>query len=290
MSELNIFSKSDNNSIKVIGDNIFKLEYPLDQSSVYDLTQYINNINDMYLKNSDVYFSIIPDKNYFAVNEEDFLSIDYDKLEKIMVDNLNNIKYINIKDSLELNDYYRTDAHWKQENLGGVVKKLSEEMNFITDMNSIDYISNSYYPFYGVYYGQSALNLEPDTIVYKENSIIKNAIVKNYEYTGDKNKAPGVYDEEKLGEMDSYDIFLSGSTPLTTVENPNSETDKELIIFRDSFSSSLTPLLIEEYKTITLIDLRYVSHKIIGDFVDFDNHDVLFMYSTLVINNSNILK
>ena len=101
--------------------------------------------------------------------------------------------------------------------------------------------------------------------------------------------ASGVYDEKKLGEMDSYDVFLSGSTPLVTIENDNCETKKELIIFRDSFSSSLAPLLVEEYNKITLIDTRYVSYEIIGDFVDFENCDVLFMYSTLVINNSNIV-
>lgn len=288
--EFNIFNKSDNNEIKVIDGNIFKMEYPLDDKSVHNFSDYLNKVYDMYLKNSNVYFSIIPDKNYFIPQNNGFLSLDYDELERTLVENISNMTYVNIKDSLTIKDYYNTDPHWKQENLDGVIKKLSEKMNFVTDFGAIDYTMKSFYPFYGAYYGQSALNLNPDTIRFKISDSIKNAIVINYEYSGDPDSEPGVYDEEKLGEMDSYDVFLSGSTPLITIENLDSVTDKELIIFRDSFSSSLTPLLVEEYSKITLVDLRYVSYKFIGNFVDFDNHDVLFMYSTLVVNNSNILK
>lgn len=286
----NVFNKSDNNDIYVLGDNVFKIEYPLNINSINNMSNYLNKIYDMYLKDCNVFFSIIPDKNYFSAKENGYLSIDYDKLEEIMLENIKNMNYIDIFDSLNLSDYYRTDPHWKQEKLDEVIKKISSEMNYVTDINNIHYDIKNYYPFYGAYYGQSALNIKPDELKYKISEDIKNAIVRNYEYSGNKDDAPGIYDEKKLGEMDSYDVFLSGSTPLTTIENPNSKTDKELIIFRDSFGSSLAPLLIEEYSKITLIDLRYVSHTIIGDFVDFDNQDVLFIYSTLVINNSNILK
>ena len=59
----------------------------------------------------------------------------------------------------------------------------------------------------------------------------------------------------------SYDIFLSGATPILFIENQNNKDNKNLIIFRDSFASSLVPLLIEDYSKITLIDLRYVNSR-----------------------------
>lgn len=288
--EFNVFNKSDNNDIYVIDDNVLKVEYPLNINNITNMSDYLNKVYDMYLENCNVFFSIIPDKNYFVAKENGYLSIDYDKLEKIMTENVNIMTYIDIMDCLDLSDYYRTDTHWKQEKLDEVIKRISEKMNFKNDVNNIDYTTKSYYPFYGVYYGQSALNINPDKLLYMETPTIKNAIVRNIEFSGDKSDEPGVYDKEKLGKMDSYDVFLSGSTPLITIENPSNKTSKELIIFRDSFGSSITPLLIEEYSKITLIDLRYVSHKIIGDYVDFNDQDVLFLYSTLVINNSNILK
>lgn len=288
--ENTILHKTDNNDIVVIGNDAFKLEYPLNEASVTNLAAYIHTITEKYLQECQVYFAMIPDKNYYVEETPDFLSMDYQKLEALLANTLQDLTIIDIKDALTLDDYYHTDPHWKQENLDGVLERLAEAMNLETDFSTIAYTQKKYAPFYGAYYGQSALNLAPDTIVYRISEAMKNARVSNFEYTGDPDQAPSVYDEDRLGSIDSYDVFLSGSTPLLTIENPNSTTDKELVIFRDSFASSLTPLLIEEYQKITLIDLRYVSQDLIGDFVDFDGSDVLFLYSTLVINHSEILK
>ena len=67
-------------------------------------------------------------------------------------------------------------------------------------------------------------------------------------------------------------------------------TNKELVVFRDSYGSSLAPLFIEGYKRITLIDIRYMHPNMIENFVKFNNQDVLFIYSTSVLNNSETLK
>jgi hypothetical protein len=75
-----------------------------------------------------------------------------------------------------------------------------------------------------------------------------------------------------------------------TVENPNGNTGKELIIFRDSFASSLAPLLMEGYDKITLIDLRYLASINVGRFVEFTDQDVLFLYSSNLVNNGKQVK
>ena len=61
-------------------------------------------------------------------------------------------------------------------------------------------------------------------------------------------------------------------------------------MFRDSFGSSITPLLIEGYSSITLVDIRYLASNRLGKYVDFTDCDVLFLYSTGVLNNSSTLK
>ena len=85
-------------------------------------------------------------------------------------------------------------------------------------------------------------------------------------------------------------MFLSGSLSLLTIENPNTRTDKKLIMFRDSFGSSIAPLLISGYSQITLVDIRYIHPDYLGQFVDFESCDVLFLYSTLVLNHSDTIK
>ena len=73
-------------------------------------------------------------------------------------------------------------------------------------------------------------------------------------------------------------------------ENPDAETDRELVIFRDSYGSSLAPLLVKGYSKITLVDIRYLASPFVGQYVRFDSQDVLFLYSTSVLNNSITLK
>ena len=85
-------------------------------------------------------------------------------------------------------------------------------------------------------------------------------------------------------------MFLAGPTPVTYLENPNATTNKHLIIFRDSFASSLAPLLLEGYAKITLVDLRYMDSSLIPQYVDFAGADVLFLFSARVVNNSMLLR
>ena len=70
----------------------------------------------------------------------------------------------------------------------------------------------------------------------------------------------------------------------------NATSDKELIVFRDSFASSMVPLLLENYKTVTLVDIRYMSTQVLGNFIDFHGQDVLFLYSTTVLNTKGIFR
>lgn len=278
--QFNILKKKDNNDIFIKDGAIYKLEYPINIKKVNYFVDKINTLYDSYLKDMNVYYSIIPDKNYYL--DGDYLKMDYDKLFSIVNNGIKNMKYIDITACLKFDDYYLTDTHFKQDKIDKVVNKLSKEIGF---NYTNEYKVNSYEPFYGVYYGQAALKLKPDTINYLTNEYIDGAIVKDLD-----SDLSSVYELESLGAMDSYDVFLSGATPFITIDNPKSKTDKELVIFRDSFGSTLAPLLIEGYSKITLVDLRYMSASSLNDFITFDNQDILIIYSTLVINNSETLK
>ena len=281
---INILKQKDNDNLYIKDDSIYKMEYPLNETSVEKTAQKINEIYNKHLQGMNVYYSIIPDKSYYLQND-DHLKIDYDKMQEIMKSNLANIKYINMFEELTLNDYYRTDTHWKQENIKNVVSKIEKEMNLL-DTSKTNYVEKELGEFQGVYYGQIGIPVKPDTIKYLTNDTIENCTTYNYE----TKKESKVYDLEKYKtSMNKYDIFLSGPTPLITVENPNSKTDKELLLFRDSFGSSIAPLLIENYKKISLIDIRYLSSDLLDQYIEFTNQDVLFLYSNLVINQ-NILK
>ena len=141
-------------------------------------------------------------------------------------------------------------------------------------------------PFYGVYYGQAALPMEPETLYTMESSLLENCRVYNYE----TDRYGTVYDRQKLEGKDLYEVFLSGAISLLRIENPQADTERELIVFRDSFGSSMVPLLVQGYRSVTLVDVRYISSAMLPKFLDFHGQDVLFLYSTLVLNNSFMLK
>ena len=141
-------------------------------------------------------------------------------------------------------------------------------------------------PFYGVYYGQAALPMEPETLYLLENEDLATCSVYDHE-TG---KTGSVYDLSKLESRDLYDVYLSGARALLTVNNPNADADRELIVFRDSFGSSMVPLLLQGYASVTLVDTRYISSDLLDQFVEFSGQDVLFLYSTLILNSSSAIK
>lgn len=276
-----ILKKQDNNNLYLKDNHIYKIEYPTNTNKIIGFANKMNDLYNKYLTNMNVYYSIIPDKNYYS--QDDYLKLDYQKLFSLVKTNINsNIKYIDITNDLTLEDYYYTDIHWKQQNLTKVVKTLSNNMHFPISNN---YQENKYYPFYGTYYGQLGLNVNPDKLIYLTNDTILNATVKDQ-----SSNTTQVYELDSLGKMDSYDVYLSGATPIIEITNNNPSTNKELIIFRDSFASSLAPLLLQGYNKITLIDTRYISANLIEEYLTFTDQDILMLYNTTIINNSDMLK
>ena len=277
---MNIFAQKDNNKLFEKDGAIYKMEYPLKENNVQKSAQKIKDVYDTYLQNMNVYYSIIPDKNYYLEND-DHLKIDYNKLQNIIETELQGLKYIDITKGLKLEDYYKTDLHWKQENLQEVVQIIQNDMGL--EKTQTYYEKQNKGDFYGTYYGQLGIKVEPDNLYILTNETIENCTTYNFE----TQKTVPIYTEIK--SADKYDIFVSGATPLISIENPNAKTNKELLLFRDSFGSSLAPLLVENYSKITLVDIRYISSKLLGDFIEFKDQDVLFLYSTVVLNQ-NILK
>lgn len=280
--EHNVFKKLDYNNIYEKDGILIEQTYPLDEKSILNLTSKINYIKENYLNDeNNVYYTVVPDKNYFESGDN--LRLDYDKMQNILKENLSWAKYINIFDTLDLSCYYYTDSHWKQEKLENTVQKIKEEMGLSNDWN---YEIKDVADFKGVYAGQFPIDSKSDELKILTNDVIENCSVYNHE-NGQTSK---VYNMDKISSYDKYDVYLSGATALLEITNPLANTEKELIIFRDSYGSSLTPLLIDNYSKVFVVDTRYISPRILGNYITFSNQDVLFEYSVSVVNNSSSLK
>lgn len=288
-SELYLFNKLDSNGLFISNGHISKIDYPMNDKSLDNATEKLCQIYESCLKNTNVnvYLSIIPDKNYFIAEENKIPLIDYKTLTNKIREKTPYMKYIEIYDLLCKDDYYETDTHWKQECITDIASYLTEKMGATL---KDDKLRQSFEtkelskPFYGVYYGQLGLPHKPDNIKYLENDILKKC--KAISYASGAPKETVIYNTKKANDKDPYELFLSGSEPLITIEDPYAKTNRELILFRDSFGSSIAPLMMNSYSKITLVDIRYIHSSAIENFINFNDQDVLFLYSTNILNNS----
>lgn len=283
-----IFQKKDQNGIYQYQGYLVKMEYPLNQEILDYGSKKLKNIYDKFLKekNCKCYLSIVPDKNFFLAKEAGMLSLDYNTLFQSFTQSLSFAKYIDITKLLSIEDYYKTDTHWRQEKITDVAKYLGQQMgaDVKTEYEKVEWTQ----PFFGVYKGQWSLPVKGEPLYYLTNDVLDNCIVTCIE--GKKNVVTDIYDEKKAKGNDMYDLFLSGANAIQIIENRNTSTPKELIVFRDSFASSLVPLLVEGYSKIILVDIRYVQSAILERYIDFEDQDILFLYSTLVLNQSHSFK
>ena len=260
---LYVFGQKDNNGVYLADGSAAKLEYPLNEGSVTHAADRFRYLYETLMAGTDtkVYLSVIPDKNYFLAEANGYPALDYQALTDALRKQTEFAAYIDLFGTL-------TAAM-------GAALPDSRYTEWTLDRS-----------YYGVYYGYAALPMEPDHLTYLTSDLLDACTVYNYE-TG---KTGPIYDLAKGAGKDPYELFLSGSVSLLTIENPNADTDRELVIFRDSFGSSLAPLLVPGYAKVTLADIRYLPSSQMGKYLTFTDQDVLFLYSAPVLNNSETLK
>ena len=245
----------------------------------------------------NVYYSLIPDKSIFA---EFYLpGFDLELVEGILADVLNDYGYISVADMLTAEDYYKTDLHWDQTKITHIADYIAAAMD--CEPLSAAYFERTAGDFYGLYAGQIALPIDADTLTYVVGSESLGGggfsghnlmdISASYlsEVTLEFEPGP-IYDDERFLGIDPYDFFLRGPQPLIILEN-DSAPSRELYLFRDSFGSSLAPLLAASYSKIYVIDLRYINFMLLDMFIEFTpGSDALFIYGSQILGNPSILQ
>lgn len=287
-TRLYLFRQQDTNDVYLADSGVYKLEYPYKPASVEKALEKIRAIFAQLPDGARAFYAVIPDKNYYTAAQNGYPALDYDALFQQVHNGLDGITGIDLTNVLSAGDYYYTDTHWRQERLSAVYDKLAASMELTLRFSDTDWTEQTALnSFYGVLYGQLALPVKPDSLVFLSSEATEHATVYNLE----KQDYESVYTTKNASNMDPYDVFLSGAASFLVIENPDAASDRELVLFRDSFGSSIAPLFIPEYKKITLVDLRYITSAILPQYLTFSgNQDVLFLYSTLILNSGEILR
>ncbi len=266
------FQKLENNDIVMKKNGLF--EIPQYDYSMKPYRAYLNTLKD--LSKGQFLVALIPDKNSYL--DDETLKGDHDKI----VEELNDFSVLDLKDALSLDDYYFGDTHWKQERLEDVSEIILKELGMTIE--NIQYTQKSRGPFAGVYGDRTLIAPVQDELIYLDQEQFQHINVHYY----DQEQYHTLYIDED--HLDPYDFFLGGAQSLIEIENDQAFTDRHLIIFRDSFASSIIPLFTPYFEKITVIDNRYVGSKVFLPLVDFENADVLVLNSDLLVRQSSALR
>ncbi|MCL2813553.1 MAG: DHHW family protein [Oscillospiraceae bacterium] len=271
----------------------------IDENSVQKAAEKIKKLC-AFFPALDIYYSFVPDKSVYASMY--YPGFEPEKAKSILEGQLSELTFIDLTDTLSAGDFYRTDLHWDQSKIAKTAERLALAMGF-SDRLETKFEQNPAGSFHGVYTGQLALPQPPDEMTYLTNDILNGAKVSYFNPVTDFWEQGPMYDIEAAGGRDPYDLFLKGVQALVVIENPSAKTDRQLYLFRDSFGSSLAPLLVSAYAKITVIDIRYIDSRVLEQYVGMpsadqesggggfvrEGADVLFLYSSQILNNSNIL-
>lgn len=284
-----LLMQTDVNGYSVKNGSEFEQIYPMNAGNHNKNAEIFAGIAEKHYPDSKVWYSIVYDKGYYAGKG---LGLDYDSLINCYRSAMpKSATYVDLSDSLALEDFYNTDIHWKQDHLDEPLRRLSEAMSFAR-FSPDELKAAELGRFRGVLYGQAALPVKRDSMVCLTTEMLSGCSVRalNDQMTWEDGT---LYDIDAFRKSDDqYDLFLGGESPVIEITNPAADSDRTLILYRDSFGRSIAPLMAKSYSKIVLVDLRWINSTVydlvISSFAKGDaNTDVLFLYSAQVLNSYN---
>lgn len=278
-----IFRLLDDDGFYIEDNYIYELTPNINIRSIDNLSSIINQVQSKYFMDSKSLFVSIPNKNLYVHNGKR-PGYSYDKLQLLLSSKIN-VPILDIHNLLSSSHFYRTDIHWKSETLFDVAKKICDELGVVY-YPLVNYTASKYTPFYGGLYFRGANRVAADELIYLTSDYFDKIEINNLE----KGNNRSVYDISALNSLDSYSVFLDGPSAYLEIYNPQSLNEDTLILFRDSYASSLLPLMIPSFKKIQVIDLRYYSFNLLGTLKFDINSKVLYLYGSEIINNSFSIK
>ena len=175
--------------------------------------------------------------------------------------------------------YYRTDHHWTARGAYYAYMALADELGY-TPHEEGDYEITAYPGFYGTTYSSSGYWMnEPDEIEVWDNKANDGSITVTITDGSEVIEQDDMFFYDHLDEDDKYPVYLDGNHPYTVIKNSAADSDKKLMVIKDSFAHSLVPFLADHYSEIIMVDLRYFTNPV-SQIIESEGVDqVLIIYS-----------
>lgn len=178
--------------------------------------------------------------------------------------------------------YYHTDHHWTthgayvgyQAYCGTAGLSPIPEADFQKTCVTTD--------FHGTIFSKLHDSTVPgDAITLYENPA--NRLTVSYPDTGEVTDT--LYNCDYLAQKDKYSMFLNNLHPLVEITNATADSDRQLVLIKDSYANSMVPFLVNHYQKIYVFDTRYYRF---GPSSFINEHpevtDVLLLYNMNTID------
>lgn len=147
--------------------------------------------------------------------------------------------------------FYRTDHHWTSQ--GAKLAAIDLMGSFGQSINPEDFDSLKVSDgFEGTLASKTgSVGLKDEIYICPDK--------KRTEYVvtwGDGSKSASIYDRAALNQKDQYEVFLGRNQSLVHVETL-SESQENLLLFKDSYANSMIQFLLPYYRNIYIVDPRY---------------------------------
>ncbi|MBQ4425797.1 MAG: hypothetical protein II882_08700 [Lachnospiraceae bacterium] len=181
--------------------------------------------------------------------------------------------------------YYRSDHHWTADGALSVLDTVEDAMGLAHRSFERAVVFNR---FSGSLSAKSGWSLPVyDSIVMYTSSDPDFRYYIQEEESGEKFLS--CYDAKALSGYDPYEFYFGGNYPMLTVET-SADTERTLLVFKDSYANSFLPFLFEDYRKIVIIDPRYYSYSADTLFLLDQFDDILFLYNAETLAEDTSLR
>lgn len=198
----------------------------------------------------------------------DFLSNDIRKIDAYNILKMLKDNYI----------YYYNDTKWTSYGAYCVYKSVVKKLGFLPisyDKYTIEHVSNS---FRGNLYNRTLSKKTKADIIdiydYPEGAKVLSCICTGNDGTTFEGS---IYDRSRLGSSDMYSMYLGEAVPFMKITT-SANTEKKLLVIKDSYGDCFIPFLTQHYKEIAVISPEDME-GCLSDYININDYgQTLFLF------------
>lgn len=191
---------------------------------------------------------------------------------------LTKVKFVNVTDTLCAKNteelFYRTDHHWTSLAAAYSFEKIAPALNLKVPVLS-EYVR---YTVSDSFEGTLSSKSGSHKVTDKVEIFVPKTNVEYFVQRPDTEAVCSMYNREALNGKDHYTVFFGGNHPRVDI-GTTAETQKNLLVFKDSYANCFIQFLYPYYENIIMVDPRYYYDNVDTIMKNDGITDVLFLYN-----------